>query len=245
MFQAWRLPDSAHLALIPVAWRSLLNSTSLIQARSADKIGDAMDANLYEAPNSSTSAAELRGTRPLRSAFIRGATLGLASGAPCGVLLMGLIRFMVAVSIPDVGQIGRSDFINKLTAFNGHHRTLERSPRFYDLRDTDRQQCERLLADYVQRLKAKKRDPNSYDIEDVCGRVAGNGSLGRLRYAVLLVGEGSEAAKNVMLEIKEALPSAYDEAHSRRCAGPRRYVTSSLICHRRKIGCSTGTGASA
>jgi uncharacterized protein (DUF2252 family) len=34
--------------------------------------------------------------------------------------------------------------------------------------------------------------------------------MGRLRYAVLLEGKGSKDARNVLLEFKEALPSAYD-----------------------------------
>jgi uncharacterized protein (DUF2252 family) len=117
--------------------------------------------------------------------------------------------------IREANEISRSAFIEKLTVFEGPHRKIKRSSKFYDLRPSDREQCERLLADYRQRVSDTKRNRHFYDVEDICGRVAGNGSLGRLRYAVLVAGDGSAAAKNVILEIKESLPSAYDEARGR------------------------------
>ncbi|HEV3341820.1 MAG TPA: DUF2252 family protein [Pirellulales bacterium] len=117
--------------------------------------------------------------------------------------------------ICEANESSRSEFIEKLTVADGHHRKINRSSKFFDLTAADREQCERLMADYLKRVGAKKRDRQFYDVEDTCGRVAGNGSLGRLRYAALLQGDGSEGAKNVMLEIKESLLSAYDEARGR------------------------------
>ena len=66
------------------------------------------------------------------------------------------------------------------------------------------------VADYVGRLKRPPEYKDYYAVDDVCGRVSGIGSMGRLRYVVLLGGKGSAAARNVLLELKEARPSAYD-----------------------------------
>ena len=43
---------------------------------------------------------------------------------------------------------------------------------------------------------------------DASARVAGTGSLGRFRYAVLLPGKGGKAGKELVLELKEALASS-------------------------------------
>ena len=130
--------------------------------------------------------------------------------------------------IRDATETSRSEFIKTMTAFNGGHRKIRRSSKYYDLKASDHEQCERLLADYLQRVNRAKRDRHFYDVEDICGRVAGNGSLGRLRFAALLNGDGSEAAKNVMLEIKESLPQRlrrssrswqYDQCDAAPCCG--------------------------
>ncbi len=49
----------------------------------------------------------------------------------------------------------------------------------------------------------------------MAGRVAGIGSMGRLRYAVLIGGKGTTDARNIILEFKESLPSAYDTCRQR------------------------------
>jgi uncharacterized protein (DUF2252 family) len=70
---------------------------------------------------------------------------------------------------------------------------------------------QRLLADYLTHRDKSAGEPKDYfHIEDVCGRIAGIGSMGRWRYAVLISGKGSAEARNVLLEFKEARPSAYD-----------------------------------
>ncbi|MDB4965032.1 MAG: hypothetical protein JWN44_721 [Myxococcales bacterium] len=45
---------------------------------------------------------------------------------------------------------------------------------------------------------------------DVATRVAGTGSLGRFRYALLMPGKGCAAGKELVLELKEARPSALE-----------------------------------
>jgi uncharacterized protein (DUF2252 family) len=133
-------------------------------------------------------------------------------------------------------EADRRDFIKKRTDPDGKlKRTPDADPDagteddpkagFFELRPEHRRQAERLLADYVRRLpepetaEERKRRTVFYRIEDICGRVAGGGSLGRLRYAVLLNGEGREDRRNSLLEFKEALPSPLDEVRGRTGGG--------------------------
>lgn len=103
----------------------------------------------------------------------------------------------------------RPAFIGRLTEATDKGRRLMRSARYFNLSEAERAQAERLLADYRTR-RPQAADPGFYHIEDVCGRVSGIGSMGRLRYVLLISGKGSAEGRNVLLEFKEARPSAYD-----------------------------------
>src|SRR5262249_37891324 len=71
------------------------------------------------------------------------------------------------------------------------------------------EQALRLLEDYRGRVE-KPTEDDYFQVEDVCGRVSGIGSMGRFRYVVLVMGKGSREARNRLLEFKESRPSAYD-----------------------------------
>jgi uncharacterized protein (DUF2252 family) len=103
----------------------------------------------------------------------------------------------------------RPVFIGKLTEVIKGQRRLVRSVRYFNLPDNERAQALRLLEDYRQRMPPPP-GPNFYDVQDVCGRISGIGSMGRYRYVVLVSGKGNDQARNVLLEFKEARPSAYD-----------------------------------
>lgn len=103
----------------------------------------------------------------------------------------------------------RPAFIGRLTEWKNGGRRLLRSAHYFNLPDEDRARAERLLADYRKRAP-RGGDDAYFKVEDVCGRVAGIGSMGRHRYAVLIAGKGSADARNVILELKESRPSAYD-----------------------------------
>jgi uncharacterized protein (DUF2252 family) len=103
----------------------------------------------------------------------------------------------------------RGEFIGKLTRVADGRRQIVRSLHYFNLADDEHAQALRLLADYVLRAPpVAARD--YYEAEDVCGRVSGIGSMGRFRYVALIRGKGSAAARNRLLEFKEARPSAYD-----------------------------------
>ncbi|MBI1918201.1 MAG: DUF2252 family protein [Planctomycetes bacterium] len=103
----------------------------------------------------------------------------------------------------------RSAFIEKLTKFEDGRRQVLRSLHYFNLPDDEREQALRLLEDYRRRLQ-EPSPPEYFQVEDVCGRVSGIGSMGRLRYVVLIAGKGSADGRNRLLEFKEARPSAYD-----------------------------------
>jgi uncharacterized protein (DUF2252 family) len=107
-------------------------------------------------------------------------------------------------------QAKRPGFIDRLTELVGERRCIRRSVHYFNLPDSEREQGLRLLDDYRRRLDDKDRPADFFRVEDVCGRVAGIGSMGRLRYVVLVAGKGSAEGRNVLLEFKESRPSAYD-----------------------------------
>jgi uncharacterized protein (DUF2252 family) len=109
----------------------------------------------------------------------------------------------------DSAAVKRPDFIHRLTSNSHGERKICRSLHYFNIPETERSQALRLLEDYRKRIPAPP-SADYYEVQDVCGRVAGIGSMGRSRYVVLVAGKGNREARNVVLEFKEARPSAYD-----------------------------------
>jgi uncharacterized protein (DUF2252 family) len=108
----------------------------------------------------------------------------------------------------------RPAFIDKLTEMVQGKRRLRRAAHYFNLADKERAQALRLLEDYRRRMPAPP-SADFYQVEDVCGRVSGVGSMGRFRFVVMVAGKGTRDARNVLLEFKEARPSAYDLCRQR------------------------------
>jgi uncharacterized protein (DUF2252 family) len=108
----------------------------------------------------------------------------------------------------------RPAYIAGMTKLDGPRRRLKRNSRYFDLPAAERERVQRLLTDYRSRRPDPPPVKDFYDVEDVCGRIAGIGSMGRYRYAVLLAGKGGVEARNVILEFKEARPSGLDIARA-------------------------------
>jgi uncharacterized protein (DUF2252 family) len=139
-----------------------------------------------------------------------------------------LIRSLVK----NAEQARRPDFIKKRTELHGGKRRFK-GERYFRLRPEHQKQALRLHQDYVSR---RKDDPDFFEVEDVCGRIAGCGSLGRLRYVVLVRGEDPREAKEVILEYKESLPSAFDEARRRNVdAASRRNRAMDVVAATRRF----------
>jgi uncharacterized protein (DUF2252 family) len=113
----------------------------------------------------------------------------------------------------------RPAFITRLTELKNGRRRILRSTHYFNLTDAERDQAVRLLADYRARLPNPVKAKDYYNVEDVCGRVSGIGSMGRLRYVVLITGKGTAEGRNVLIEFKEARQSAYDLCRDR-ATGP-------------------------
>jgi len=105
----------------------------------------------------------------------------------------------------------RPEFIKKRTVVKDGRRRFK-GERYFRLRPEHEKQALRLHADYVSR---RREGRGYFEVEDVCGRIAGCGSLGRLRYVVLVAGDEPKEAREIILEYKESLPSAFDEARGR------------------------------
>lgn len=103
----------------------------------------------------------------------------------------------------------RSEFVHRMTVPEDGRRRIARSLNYFNLPEAEQAQALRLLEDYVRRMPEPSA-PDYYKADDVCGRVAGIGSMGRFRYAVLVNGKGKKEARNVLLEFKESRPSAFD-----------------------------------
>lgn len=63
------------------------------------------------------------------------------------------------------------------------------------------------VADFIQSYAAGQPRPKLYRVLDVAGRAAGTGSLGVMRYAILVEGTGSPE-HNVLFDLKQARPSS-------------------------------------
>jgi uncharacterized protein (DUF2252 family) len=117
----------------------------------------------------------------------------------------------------------RKQFIAKLTELKNGQRRLIRSVHYFNLDEAEQQQALRLLADYVKRLQKPPEYKDYFSVDDVCGRVSGIGSMGRFRYVLMIAGKGREEGRQVLLEFKEARPSAYD-MYRNRDTGPEALV---------------------
>ena len=133
-----------------------------------------------------------------------------------------------------IGQT-RPELLKRLTATDGDERRIVRTPgKYFDLKPEHRQQAERLVQDYARRYPDPSRPADFFRVLDACGRIAGCGSLGRLRYAVLLAGRSiNDKLKHALLEFKEALPSAYDLQRARE-------TDAASLRQRRRSGASAG-----
>ena len=129
----------------------------------------------------------------------KGVVYDVSELAPCGCPAVDeLIRTEVAQK--------RSEFIGRMTeVLPDGKRRIVRSLNYFNLPEDQQAQAYRLLEDYKRRMP-EPTAPDYYKAEDVCGRVAGIGSMGRFRYAVLVNGKGKKDARNVILEFMESRP---------------------------------------
>ena len=93
--------------------------------------------------------------------------------------------------ITNKSATGRVAFIDGMTEMHKKKRRILRSSHYFDLPDSERKLAERAFANYLEHRGDEMPTKDFFEIQDICGRVAGIGSMGRYRYAVLVNGKGN------------------------------------------------------
>lgn len=177
--------DFDEAALAPCTWDLLRLLTSL-QCGAADlKVSAAQAQALSQACVSAYQQALLRG----KALWVEGET---ASG-----MVAGLFERLKARR--------RVDFLNARSVLhkNGRRRLKVDGQKALPVTDDERQR----VTAFVQRYASQQAHPGFFEVLDVARRIAGTGSLGLPRYAVLVEGKGSPDA-NLLLDLKAAQPSS-------------------------------------
>jgi uncharacterized protein (DUF2252 family) len=137
----------------------------------------------------------------------------------------------VRVLLEQVETRKRKTLLDSRTSVVDDRRRFSRGPRYLRLRPSLAASCRRGFRGYVARLAADGSiDPERFRIEDLAFRVAGTGSLGALRVAVLVRGRGGRDG-GWLFEMKEERASA-GEAFAVRSlgSGPERVVAAMRAC---------------
>jgi uncharacterized protein (DUF2252 family) len=95
-------------------------------------------------------------------------------------------------------------------AFGGRH--FRANEKYWPISDGNlRERISESVRQFATARPERPADcPSWPKVHDAAVRIAGTGSLGRFRYAVLLPGKGERQGKEIILELKEALPSSLE-----------------------------------
>ena len=111
---------------------------------------------------------------------------------------------MVGALLEQVRLRSRVEFLDKRTQRKGRQRRLRiDGKKLLPVSDEQRHKIHAFLDTFAH----GQTQPGFYKILDVARRVAGTGSLGVERYAILVEGKGSPD-QNYLLDLKQALPSS-------------------------------------
>jgi uncharacterized protein (DUF2252 family) len=134
-------------------------------------------------------------------------------------------RGAVGALLRGAEETARDEFLDKRAPRGKKgRRAFALSDRYRAVADDERARVEVALADAVARLGPRhERSPDYYRVLDVAGRVAGLGSLGVGRYAILVEGRAAEkGGANAILELKEARSAS--PARARPCPALRAFA---------------------
>ncbi|CAM3394199.1 DUF2252 domain-containing protein [Paracidovorax anthurii] len=139
----------------------------------------------------------------LCTAFLAGYVHALGDGKAYWVepqTAQGLVRTL----LDGLKDRQRAAFLDSRTVLKGHKRRLRVDGK-KALPASESQRSEVLA--FMETFARKQHDPHFYRVLDVARRIAGTGSLGVDRYAILVEGKGSPDG-NYLLDLKQALPSS-------------------------------------
>ncbi len=112
----------------------------------------------------------------------------------------GLVREL----LDGLGERSRAAFLTARTRVKGKQRLLWLDgKKALAVSDAQREAVSQFMAGFAQ----AQAHPDFYEVLDVARRVAGTGSLGVQRYAILVRGKGSPDG-NYLLDLKQAVPSS-------------------------------------
>ncbi|WP_449418155.1 DUF2252 domain-containing protein [Phormidium nigroviride] len=135
--------------------------------------------------------------------FLKAYTDALASGT-ARTVEAATAEGMVADLLESLKLRRRKDFLDRRTEEKkGKRRFIIDNKRTAAVSSDERL----LLESLVKNWAAKQKKPDFFEVLDVGVRIAGTGSLGVKRYAILVEGKGSPD-NNYLLDIKQALPSS-------------------------------------
>ena len=150
-----------------------------------------------------TLGLSVHATRDLETSFVDSYSAALATGKARWVeraIATGWIRSLL---LRVKGRTQRQLLDERTTTQRGHPRFRIDNKRAFPVSAAER----RDITTGIVRLAAKEPDPGFYRVLDVVGRIAGLGSLGVPRYAVLVRGPAG-AQEQRILDVKAARPSA-------------------------------------
>lgn len=137
----------------------------------------------------------------------------------------------IAALIEKVKHRTRKELLDARTRLVGGERRFVRGPRYETLPKKLRAKAERAFAKYVKRLPAAERPPKeAVEIIDAAFRVAGTGSLGCLRVALLARGKGGTDGAWVFDMKEEDTPSAACLVRPPRLEPAERVATAVRAC---------------
>jgi uncharacterized protein (DUF2252 family) len=183
--------DFDEAALAPVSWDVVRLLTSI----------------LVGAPTFGVNASD---ARTLCKQYLDAYACALALGKPRWVE-RETAHGMVKTLLDRLQLRTRTAYLNSRTVAKGGQRRFRLDGK--KTMPVSPQQRQRVEA-FMRHFAKSQPDPAFYEVLDVARRIAGTGSLGVDRYAVLVAGKGSPN-QNYMLDLKQALPSSV-AAHRKR-----------------------------
>ncbi|HWT98731.1 MAG TPA: DUF2252 family protein [Terriglobales bacterium] len=142
-------------------------------------------------------------TEALCTLFLDSYTAALASGR-IGWLERETATGLIGELLQQLESRRRSDFLDQHTWFKGKQRRIICDGKHAIAVSDDQRRKAREL---VETSAAAKEKPDFFTVLDVVNRIAGTGSLGLERFAVLVQGKGSPD-RNALLDLKQVVGSS-------------------------------------
>lgn len=170
-------------------------------------------------------ALRTKAAREIASAWAE-AVAKVGGRFPVSAWRMANARGVVRRLLREAARRSRADFMEDVAPGKGH-RLLADPKKFARPAKPWVRVVQKAFADYQENLRQLKAPdpPRGWKVLDVAYEFKGIGSLGRLRFAVL-VGKGDQRR---LFEFKEARPSAMDAARGVRSSGDRGRVQTASI----------------